>query len=467
MKWIDILSAALNNLRRRKLRSALTMLGVVIGTAAIVVTISLGFGAEKTQLAALEAATNLRMIQVNPNYGYSDSSGSTTGSRITTINDSVIRRIRSVKGVSAVTPIVNLYAGVNFTLKVGKRENPTMLVGVLPQDFAKMVDLKSGRYFSSSTGTMEFIMSEMSMMSFQDPQVPDSGVDIYTLMMDKLPLPLPKVNWLKENYTMTMSWEETQEDSANVSDEPVIKTKDYKARMVGTLPADIYDMTYSYGAVVNLNWLKKFFKDNKALFKEMGVDTLDKYDTVNVLAKDVDSVEGVVKDLLDMGLQCYSTMDTVNTIRKQIQTMQAFLGFIGAISLLVAALSIANTMMMSIYERTREIGVMKVLGCKLGNIRMMFLSEAAYIGIFGGALGLVVSYSLSYALNTVDWLQQLASSIMQSGMFTEEGATVSIIPPALAMGTWLFVVLISVGSGFYPAQRATRLSSLAAIRSSD
>jgi len=469
MKWIDILSAALNNLRRRKLRSALTMLGVVIGTAAIVVTISLGYGAEKTQLAALEAATNLRMIQVYPNYGYSESSSTTgTGNRITTINDSVIRRIRAIKGVGAVTPIVSLYAGVNFTVKVGKRENPTMLMGVLPQDFAKMVKLKSGRYFSSSTGTMEFIMSEVSMMSFQDPEKPDDMADIYTLMMDGKPLPLPKVNWLNEAYTMTMSWEEIQEDSANVSDEPVIKTKDYKARLIGTLPADINDMTYSYGAVVNLNWLKKLFKDNKALFKDMGVDSLDKYDNVNVLAKDVDSVEGVVKDLLDMGVQCYSTMDAVNTIRKQIQTMQAFLGFIGAISLLVAALSIANTMMMSIYERTREIGVMKVLGCKLGNIRVMFLSEAAYIGIFGGALGLTASYLLSYALNTVDWLQQMASSIMQSGgMFAEEGATVSIIPPALALGTWLFVVLISIGSGFYPAQRATRLSSLAAIRSAD
>jgi len=473
MRWIDILGAALENLRRRKLRSALTMLGVVIGTAAIVVTISLGYGAEKTQMAALEAATDLRIIQVYPNYGYSDSSGTattTTTNRITTINDSVIRRIRAIKGVSAVTPIVGLYAGANFTLKVGKRENPTTLIGVIPRDFAKMAKLKSGRYFSSTTGTMEFVMSEISMMSFQNPSKPDdsTGTDIYTLLMNGEPLPLPKVNWLDENYTMTMSWEDTSDDSAATNDQPVIKSQDYKARMIGVLPADINDMYYSYGAVVSLPWLKKFYKDNRALFKEMGLDSLDKYDTVSVLAEDVDSVEGVVRDLLDMGVQCSSTMDSLNTIRKQIQTMQAFLGFIGAISLLVAALSIANTMMMSIYERTREIGVMKVLGCKLKNIRLMFLTEAAYIGVFGGALGLALSYTLSYALNNVDWLKQLASSVMQSGgIFTDETATVSIIPSALALGTWLFVVLIAIGSGFYPAQRATRLSSLAAIRSAD
>ena len=104
--------------------------------------------------------------------------------------------------------------------------------------------------------------------------------------------------------------------------------------------------------------------------------------------------------------------------------MQAFLGFIGMISMLVAALSIANTMMMSIYERTREIGVMKVLGCKLGNIRMMFLSEAAYIGVFGGILGLIVSYTLSYALNNVAWLQGIVASVMSGSNFFGSGMSI-------------------------------------------
>jgi putative ABC transport system permease protein len=465
MRWIDILAASFENLRRRKLRSALTMLGVVIGTAAIVVTISLGYGAEETQMAALEASSNLRLIQVYPNYGYS-SSESSSGRRITTITDATLRNIRSIKGVSAVTPVVSLYSGINFTIKSGKRESATMLMAVFPQDFAKMVELKSGRFFSSSMGTMEFLLSEISMMDFRDPSEDYEYVDVYGLLFDGKELPLPKLNWLGQSYTMTMSWEETQEDAA--SDEPVIKTKDYKARMVGILPASIKDMSYSYGAVVNLNWLKRLQRENKALFKEMGIDNLDKYDTVNVLASNVDAVEGVVKELMEMGVGCYSPVEYVATIRKQIQTMQAFLGFIGAISLMVAALSIANTMMMSIYERTREIGVMKVLGCKMGNIRAMFLSEAAYIGIFGGMMGLALSYLLSYALNNVPWLQQIASSIMTSGyMFGQEGTSVSIIPSSLSIGTWFFVVAVSIGSGFYPAQRAMRLSSLAAIRSAE
>ena len=136
--------------------------------------------------------------------------------------------------------------------------------------------------------------------------------------------------------------------------------------------------------------------------------------------------------------------------------------------MLVAALSIANTMMMSIYERTREIGVMKVLGCKLSNIRMLFLAEAAYIGVFGGGMGLMVSFLMSYALNNVEWIQEIVASFMSgSVMFSTGGASTSVISPQLAWGTWLGVIAVSVLSGLYPAYRAMSLSSLAAIRNAD
>ena len=80
--------------------------------------------------------------------------------------------------------------------------------------------------------------------------------------------------------------------------------------------------------------------------------------------------------------------------------IQMILGGLGAVSLFVAALSIANTMTMAIYERTKEIGVMKVLGCGLGKIRAMFLVEAAMIGFLGGVFGVAISYALSLLLNT-------------------------------------------------------------------
>ncbi len=464
MRWIDILSQSLQNLLRRKLRSFLTMLGVVIGTAAIVVTLSLGAGAEKAQMEALESTTNLKLIQVYPFYG---NDNSMTGQRrVTKITDAVLRDLRQIKGVTAVTPIVNVWLGAQNIVTTGKYENYASLLAVLPEDFAKIQPLKSGRGFTGNTDRMEFIMSEITMLEFRDPKKEYEWVDYYSLLMAGEELPLPNINWLGANFEMILRWE----DYSNASPpdyKPEVTEKDYKARMVGIIEADVNDWQFSYYTIVNLNWLKKITKENKAWFKEMGF-TLDSYDNVYVMAESVDQVEDIIKELNDYGVQYSSPLEMVALMKEQIATVQGFLGFIGAISMLVAALSIANTMMMSIYERTREIGVMKVLGCKLSNIRMLFLAEAAYIGLFGGGMGLGASYLLSYALNNVTWIQEIVAGFMSgSVMFDTGGSSTSVISPELAWGTWLGVVAVSVLSGLYPAYRAMSLSSLAAIRNAD
>ena len=108
---------------------------------------------------------------------------------------------------------------------------------------------------------------------------------------------------------------------------------------------------------------------------------------------------------------------------------------------------------------------MKMIQDWLGHSDM---GTTAYIGVFGGFAGLGASFALSWALNNVSWLQQAISSVMAgSVLFAEEGSMVSLIPASLAVGTWLGVIGVSVLSGISPAQRAMRLSALAAIRNAD
>ena len=140
--------------------------------------------------------------------------------------------------------------------------------------------------------------------------------------------------------------------------------------------------------------------------------------------------------------------------------IQLVLGGLAAISLFVAAIGIANTMVMSIYERTREIGVMKVIGAEVKDIRVLFLMEAGMIGLIGGVVGVGLSYAASYALNT-----------FAGGFFGEQmmgqtggGGTISVIPVWLVLFALAFSILIGVIFGFLPANRAVKISALEAIK---
>ena len=111
--------------------------------------------------------------------------------------------------------------------------------------------------------------------------------------------------------------------------------------------------------------------------------------------------------------------------------------------------------MMSIYERTKEIGIMKVIGCRIKDIQALFLFEAGYIGFIGGVFGVALSYALSAVIN------RLAAG---ANMLDMGGGDLSRIPLWLSLVSIVFAVFIAMFSGFFPSIRAMKLSPLAAIR---
>ena len=168
----------------------------------------------------------------------------------------------------------------------------------------------------------------------------------------------------------------------------------------------------------------------------------------------MENVQALTTLLQDQGYNAYSDAEWIQSQTEQMNTIQLVLGAIGAVSLLVAAIGITNTMMMSIYERTKEIGVMKVLGCDIRNIQVLFLMEAGFIGFIGGIVGIIFSYGLSIAINSLLG----ASQVM--GMTGD----ICRIPGWLPLLAVLFAIVIGMIAGFLPSLRAMRLSPLAAIR---
>ena len=161
-------------------------------------------------------------------------------------------------------------------------------------------------------------------------------------------------------------------------------------------------------------------------------------------------------------------------MQKQVARSQMILGGLAAMSLFVSALNIMNTMTMAIYERTREIGIMKVLGCELGNIRRMFLMESGFIGLIGGLIGDAISLLVGWILNNISAILAVfgvGADVDLSGMmgggyyyYGEASTAISIIPPWLLLGALAFATLIGLLSGVGPAGKAVKISALEAIR---
>ena len=179
----------------------------------------------------------------------------------------------------------------------------------------------------------------------------------------------------------------------------------------------------------------------------------------------------VEEEIKALGYSTWSMESIRKPLEEQARQQQMMFGGLGAVSLFVAALGITNTMIMSVSERTREIGVMKALGCYLGNIRATFLMEAGFVGLIGGIIGSIISYIISIVINVVSTQTDLSAAQsfqewfgMIIGVMDPASSPVSIVPLWLAGFAILFSIIIGLGSGFYPANKAVHISALEAIK---
>lgn len=220
----------------------------------------------------------------------------------------------------------------------------------------------------------------------------------------------------------------------------------------------------SAGVMMDINALKSLLYDLTGKN-----DTKFEYSSINVKAESLDAVADVEQAIKDLGYSTYSMQSMRDELNKQTRQIELMLGGLGAISLLVAAIGITNTMIMSISERTKEIGIMKALGCYVRDIRAMFLMEAGSIGLLGGVLGLLFSFIISVGINLfsfgafsgggVTW-----ELIKQALIGGENVTRVSVIKPELIIFALVFSVLVGLVSGYQPANKAVKISALEAIR---
>jgi len=360
------------------------------------------------------------------------------------LNDKTIETISNMKGVDAITPMVSEYLVVGIGKKVAQIE----IVGVKMDVLEKFnYELADGRMLKN-TDKMGILFGNWIPNWFYDPIKQDWGGDPIDVITNKI--------IITGNYDYGQKTSSSNDSSGGQQ----VTFKEYEAKGIGLL-AETNDDS-SYCAYMNIADVEKIAKEVKKARKEITINTGKKsYDRAMIYVGDINNSEKITKTLKEeMGYEVYSPTDWLSQAKETAQLIQGILGGIGGISLLVAALGITNTMIMSIYERTKEIGVMKVIGANLKDIQKMFLLEAALIGFLGGLIGLALSYILSLLMNTV--LKDIISIAMgELGMY---GSTISIIPWWVAVGSVAFATLIGVAAGYYPAKRAMNLSALESLR---
>jgi len=445
MNKIDIIAMAFRNFMRRKSRSILTISGVVIGVTAIVVMISIGIGLTESMEAQYASWSDLTMIEVYAGW-------SPEGSK--SMDASTIASFEALDGVLAASP----YKYFNGKLVSGRYVGYANIIGI-DASKAELMGFKVTTGRTLQEGDLNQVMvGQDTVYNFYDTRKKDPYAFDPNEEYDEYGRPKPKVSLEEDKFKLTFDWSYGEKNPNSGGDGVVAKKpKLYNLEVVGTMGNDTM---YSYQTFGDINYLTKIYKEylRSTGASQNELKSLDTFDQIYVKVESTDVVLDLLEEIKGMGYEAYSPVEYIESSQEQMMIIQMVLGGIGGISLLVAAIGIANTMVMSIYERTREIGIMKVLGCKLSDIRNLFLYEAGIIGITGGTFGLALSYLLSYLLN------MLSGTALGSIFGGGPGSNISIIPLWLAAAAVMFAIFVGLASGFYPARRAMKLSALDAIK---
>ncbi len=456
MKTIDLLRMSFSSLMKRKLRTVLTVLGVIIGIASIVIMVSLGLGLRQQQMDMIEEYGGLKTINVREGNGGQSYSSQDSSNLDKKLDDSTVDLIGSLDYVEMASPILefsaiaktggytlNIYNGYGYKLDALNSMDWQFAEGEMPKE----------------GDPLKFIYGNLILENFTDARDNYIYYDTGVLPdVDLMKAPMFTIFDTDAYYASQGSSGEISFGDADGGEQAAPKTppKKYLIETAGVLygtgPDDYRN--YSNNVYCDLDalipHLKKVFK-GKAIPGQPTKKNGSPYKTIYyseimVRVDKVDNVKEVQKTIQDMGYEANSNNEWIEETKKTSQQQQAMLGGIGAVALLVAAIGIANTMMMSIYERTKEIGIMKVLGCDMGDIRSLFLIEAALIGFIGGVVGDILSFAVSMIINAVT------------------GSKTSLIPIWLYAVGLGFAVFVGVAAGFFPSKRAMELSPLSAIR---
>ena len=423
MRINDSFKIVLRNLNRSRTRTILTSVGVLIGVAAIVTLISISIALNRSVVEQIESSGDIKVVTVYPSSfrfggGMQNLRTRNSSSIIKILDKESLDKIEKIDGVEALSPVFE-YNGLKF--ESSRRYSISNLTGLLPNKIKDIAgELEKGRYFTNSDKYSVIVGAKFG----------ETFLDVNTNNEIKI-----------EPYGKSL-----KVTIQRVNDGKIEK-RSYIFKVVGILKSKGTQEDYNVYAPINTVISMREWLTNSTINPDS-----TGYSRAIVKVKDVNSVGYVSEKIQDIGFTAISVQTIINAISNVFRILQFILGGIAAISLIVAGVGIVNTMTMSIYERTRQIGIMKAIGASNGDILVMFLLEAASLGFFGGVGGVLLSFLLNLIITLISPL------IM-------EGLKLNVIAPFyLVIFAIIFAIIIGVIAGYFPSKRAANLSPVEALR---
>ncbi|HLN99274.1 MAG TPA: FtsX-like permease family protein [Pyrinomonadaceae bacterium] len=490
MSFLDILKLALRNLRQAKLRAILTTMGVIVGVAVIVTMVSFGLGLQRNMLSRFKALDLFNEIQVfgrslgslvaGRSQGNSPRNDNDRGDRRSRLkpdaeptrilDDAAIAEIGKIPGVAYVEPSLMIFTYVRTN---GHSQIESIGGASVPNASSRFKEFTAGGMISSIDAD-EAVVNETLTRDFGFEKPADAiGKTIEFLAPNNSSKDAAKQQ--DDAGPPTFFGLPLEEDiGAETSGDALVAKK---FRIVGVLNPQVREGAGQGGVrglfpgariYIPLPAAHQWSIEHRgpmnqvalALAREsgsLGASESEGYDSAVVRVDDPVALTEVRKRLKEAGFASFSIVDQLEQFRTVFLIIDSVLGLLGGISLLVASFGIANTMIMSILERTREIGIMKAIGAEDREIKLIFFVEAAVLGIVGGIIGVFGAWAIDGVANRLAYRFILKP---QGASFVD----FFWLPFWLSSGAILFALAVSILAALYPAARAARIDPVRALR---
>lgn len=444
MNFMDYIKTAFKNLRRRKARTFLTSFAISIGTMLVIVMVSMGVGAQNLILSKLKEQATVTQINVSPyktdtsvkvNLDGEGDEETDEKKNFKRISDEDIQKIKNMKDVEDVS--VYLTTQLSKIELDGKKRSRVMASGmdlnyeVFPKtNIEAMREKEKNKALEIITNGRNLQKGDKNEVIISESFLKKLGIKEYKSVIGKdlsITASMPEAPGVPKVAPMTM-----------------------KLKVVGTINEKYTQSDNIIMPIETAAAIQAYYNFDENYYKNQGPNS------VTVSAKSIDDVKSITSEIEKLGYGASSFESVVKMVKSFFAVFEGILAIGGIIVIFVAAIGVINTMTMSIYERTRSIGIMKAVGASRSSIRKIFIAESGAIGFLGGIMGLGFGWINSKILSLVLNQYLKSKSIDTVQIFS--------MPLWLILGAVGFAVVISILSGLLPAARASKLDPIESLR---